>query len=155
MSNTVIVAADAGGAENAERFAIRLDRPLVVIDKRRINTNQVKARGGVLGNVKGKTALIVEDQIASGGTAEEASKALKKAGARHIILVATHGIFSGRAKERLDESHIDEIIVTDTIPLPPAHLRSKKIKVVSVAHLIADAIARTHDGRPISTSKMF
>lgn len=155
LSNSVIVAADAGGAENAGRYAKRLFRPLVVIDKRRVKTDKVEARGGVLGDVSGKEAIIVDDQIASASTAEEAAKALQKDGARRIVLVATHGIFSGRAMERLDRAPIDEVIVTDTIPLPPPEQRSKKITEVSIARLIAEAIAHIHDGRPIGQSKLY
>ena len=102
----------------------------------------------IVGDVDGKTAVIVDDMISTGGTLVEAAKLLKSRGARSIYVCATHGIFAGNALDMIANSEIDEIIVTDTVPLPAS--APDKVAVVSVAPLMAEAIMRTHKGMSIS-----
>lgn len=130
LKNLAIVAADVGGSKRAEFYSENITgSELIVCYKKRLEDNKVKEIR-VLGNVKDKDAIIVEDMIDTGGTIVEVSKALKAAGAKSIRVIATHGIFSGEAHQKFEDSPIDEIIVTDSIPL---QFVSSKIKVESVA----------------------
>ena len=149
-SNWVLVAADAGEAKDIGRYANRLDLPIAIIDKRREGDNENPRAVNLIGSVEGRTAMIVDDEIASGGTLCEASAFLKSQGAEQVLAVATHAVFSSsNIRQRLDEAFLDKIIVTDTIPLPPGR-RSEKVDVISVAELFAKAISRIHDGRSVS-----
>jgi ribose-phosphate pyrophosphokinase len=145
-----VVSPDAGGVERARAFAKRLDASLAIIDKRRPSPNEV-AEMRIIGDVEDATAVIVDDIIDTAGTVAAAAAALLEAGARRAIAACTHPVLSGPAIERLSKSPLEELIVTDTIPLQAAAQDLKKIRVVSVARLIAEAIRRTHDEESISS----
>jgi len=145
----VVVAPDVGGTARARAYASRLRMPLGIVDKRRDPSVPNKAEAmNVIGDVKGKKVAIVDDMIDTGGTLIEAAVALKKAGAASVSATAAHGLFSGDALEKIDKSPVEQVFVTDTIP-PRNH--SKKIKVVSVAPLLAEAIKRIHQKRSVSS----
>ena len=147
--NWVLVAADAGEAKDLGRYANRLDLPMAIIDKRREGDDEKPKAVSLIGNVEGKVAVVVDDEIASGGTLVEAATFLKKHGATQVLASATHPIFSANAAQRIDEAFIDKVIVTDTVPLQP-HQQSEKVEVLSVAKIFAEAIRRIHDGRSVS-----
>lgn len=147
LSNWILVAADVGEAKDIGRYANRLDLQFAIIDKRRVGDNTKPEAVHLIGEVEGKTALVVDDEIASGGTLTAASEFLKQHGAKNVIAAATHAVFSDRAVDRIDAAWIDKVIVTDTIPVDAS---SPKIEVLSTADLFASAIARIHDGRSVS-----
>lgn len=151
--NLVVVAPDTGRAHRARGFAQRLgkDIPIAIIDKRRPAANQVEALR-VVGEVSGMDALIFDDMIDTGGTLIKAAEALIRAGARSVQATATHGIFSGDAIKNLLASPINEVVITDTIFQPPAKSHPR-IKVLTVAALLAEAIFRIH--REESVSSLF
>lgn len=149
LENWILVAADVGEAKDIGRYANRLDLPFAIIDKRRFGDNEKPTARHLIGDVKGKTCLVVDDEIASGGTLCEAARFLEQHGAERIFAAATHPIFSNDAADRIAEAFIEKVIVTDTIPLRQSQLNDK-IEVLSVAGLFAAAIARIHDGRSVS-----
>lgn len=149
LSNWILVAADVGEAKDIGRYANRLDLQFAIIDKRRVGDNKTPEAVHLIGNVEGKTALVVDDEIASGGTLIAAADFLKKHGATRVIAAATHAVLSQGAVDRIEAGWIERLIVTDTIPSADA-LRAKKIEVLSTADLFASAIARIHDGRSVS-----
>lgn len=144
-----VVSPDPGGVERARAFAKRLDATLAVIDKRRARPNEV-AEMRVVGDVEGQTAVIVDDIVDTAGTLVAAASALRSAGATEVIACCTHPVLSGPAPQRIRDSSLSEVIVTDTIPLRPEAC-DPKIKVLSVAHLLAEAIRRTHFEESISS----
>jgi len=148
--NLVMVTPDAGGTERARAFAKRLDCPMAVIDKRRTSPNVAEVMH-LIGDVKGKTAIILDDMIDTAGTLTQAAGALKQNGAALIYAAATHGVLSGPAIDRLNGSVIEEILLTDTIPLGEKAERTSKIKVLSVAPLLAEAIRRIHEDESVSS----
>jgi ribose-phosphate pyrophosphokinase len=144
-----IVSPDVGGTLRARAYASRLKVPLSIIDKRRDPNVPNKAEAmNVIGDVKGKRVVIVDDMIDTAGTLVEGAQALKKAGAASVSAAAAHGLFSGEALSRIEKSEIDQVLVTDTVP-PRNSL--KKIKTVSVAPLLAEAIKRIHQKRSVSS----
>jgi len=145
----VVVSPDAGGMERARAFAKRLDCGLAIIDKRRDNPNQAKAMH-VIGNVKSKLAIIVDDMVDTAGTLMTAVDALIENGAKGVIACASHPVLSGPAIERITKSNIEKLIVTDTIPLTKEAKECGKIEVVSVAGLIAQAIKNIHNESSVS-----
>jgi ribose-phosphate pyrophosphokinase len=145
-----VVSPDAGGVERARAYSKRLSSTLAIIDKRRSAAN-VSEVMTIIGDVKGKDAVIVDDMIDTGGTLAQAAKAVMEAGARSVAACATHGVFSGPAIQRLADSPLTEIIVTDTIPLRPEAKASPKIRQLSVAKLLGEAIKRIHHGDSISS----
>lgn len=147
---TVIVSPDAGGTERARAFAKRLGCSLAIIDKRRSGPN-ISEVMNLIGDVQGKVAIIVDDMVDTAGTLTQAAKALKEHGATAIYACATHGVLSGPAIERIESSEIVEMMVTDTIPLSEAAAQSRKIKVLSVAGLLAEAIRRIHCKESVSS----
>ena len=147
LDNLVAVATDAGGAKRAGRFSERLGVPLAIIDKRRINDTEVK-QGEVIGDVKGRDAVIFEDEISTGGTLVSTIETLRAAGARAIHAGATHGVLCGPAVERLRKADIDSVVVTDTVSIP-AEKHFGKLTVLSVAPLFASAIERIHSGASV------
>jgi ribose-phosphate pyrophosphokinase len=149
LSDTVVVAADVGEAKDAGRFAKRLDLPLAFIDKRRAGDDEKARPVALIGDIVGRRCLLVDDEIATGGTIFEATDFLLDKGARSVSAAVVHPVLSGRAVERLAASRLERLLVTNTIPIPP-HKMSPKIEVLSVAPLIAEAILRIHDGRSIS-----
>lgn len=146
----VIVSPDAGGVERARAFAKRLNSSVAMIDKRRIGPNVAKAMN-VIGEVEGKTAIILDDMIDTAGTLTEAAHAVLDQGAKQIFALATHGVLSGPAIERIQNSRIESVIVTDTIPLSPQAMKSPKIIQLSVADLLAEAIYRIHNYDSVSS----
>ena len=152
LENYVIVAGDVGEAKDAGEYATRLELPMAIIDKRRYDDNEDPKAVGLIGDVTDKHALIVDDEIASGGTMVEAARFLKEHGVLSIEAAVIHPVLSGRAIERLQQSDIRRIVVTNTIPVP-AEKRIPEIEVISVAGLLADAINAIHNGD--SVSKLF
>jgi len=144
----ILVAADAGEAKDLGRFANRTDLPMAIIDKRRYGDDEEAHAEHLIGDVDGRTAVIVDDEIASGGTLVEAAEFLEEHGAEEIRAVATHPVFSPGAVERLEASPLEQVIVTDTIPTDVEE--SDTIEVISVAPMFAEAMNRIHDGRSVS-----
>jgi ribose-phosphate pyrophosphokinase len=146
----VMVTPDAGGTERARAFAKRLDCTLAVIDKRRTGPNVAEVMH-LIGDVRGKIAIILDDMIDTAGTLTQAAKALKENGARAIYACATHGVLSGPAIERINNSDIEEIVLTDTIPLGGKEELTGKVRMLSVADLLAEAIRRIHEDESVSS----
>jgi ribose-phosphate pyrophosphokinase len=149
-NDLVIVSPDAGGVERARAFAKRLNTSLAIIDKRRDEDQKVKAMH-IIGEVEGKAAIILDDMVDTGGTLTEAAKALAENGALSINACCTHAVLSGNAIGRIEESAIENLIVTDSIPLQPETKGCKKIKVLTVANLLGEAIKRTHLNDSVSS----
>lgn len=148
--DTVIVAPDAGGAERARAYAKRLDTPMAMIDKRRDRPNESEVMH-VIGEVKGKKAIIIDDIVDTAGTLVKAAEAIKKEGASKVYACATHPVFSQNAIEKIKSSIIEEVVVTDTIALKEEALACKRIKVLSVAPIIGEAIKRIHKADSVSS----
>jgi ribose-phosphate pyrophosphokinase len=146
-SNTVVVSPDAGGVERARLLANKIGCPIAIIYKRRPEPNVAEVLD-IIGDVKGKRAIIVDDIIDTAGTVCAASELLLSKGASRVDVVATHGLLSGPAVERLRKSPIEEVVVTNTIPVE--HKNLEKLKVVSIAPLIGEAIRRIHEGESVS-----
>ena len=149
LKNLVILSPDMGGIRRARAYANRLDASLAVIDKRRTGPNKAEVLN-VVGKVKGKQILIVDDMIDTGGTLIAAVRALVKKGVQEIYVSATHPILSGSAYEMIESSSLKELVVTDTIPLKKEKVKTK-IKVLSVAPLLGKAIKRIHENRSVSS----
>jgi ribose-phosphate pyrophosphokinase len=149
-SSAVFVSPDAGGVERTRAYSKRLNASLAIIDKRRERAN-VSEVMHLIGEVKGKDCIIVDDMIDTAGTLAGAARALQQEGARRIVAVATHGVFSGPAIQRIAESPLSEVVVTDTIPLNEGAKGCAKIKVVSIARLLAEAIKRIHSSDSVSS----
>ncbi|HCO12068.1 MAG TPA: phosphoribosylpyrophosphate synthetase, partial [Desulfonauticus sp.] len=145
----VVVSPDAGGTERARAYAKRLGAELAIVDKRRDTPNKAQAMR-VIGDVKEKVAIVLDDMIDTAGTMVEAGRVLKENGAKEVYACATHPVLSGPAIERLTKSCFKEIIVTDTIPLKPEAQKCGKFKVISVASLIAKAIHNIHTESSVS-----
>lgn len=145
-----VVSPDPGGVERARAFAKRLDAPLAIIDKRRARANEV-ADMRVVGEVEGHVAVIVDDIVDTAGTLATAAGALRRAGATEVIACCTHPVLSGPALDRIAESELGGLVVTDTIPLRSATRDFPSITVLSVARLLAEAIRRTHREESISS----
>jgi ribose-phosphate pyrophosphokinase len=149
--NMMIVSPDAGGVERARFFAKKLNTDMALIDKRRTQPNVAKAMN-VVGDVKGKDVVILDDMIDTAGTLVEAAKALRKEGALKVYACATHGIFSNPAAERiLACSELEQVVVTDTIPLSEECRKIEKIKVLSIAEILAKAVHRTFNHDSVSS----
>jgi ribose-phosphate pyrophosphokinase len=144
----VVVVAELGFAKRARGFAEILSAPLAVVEKRRLGNEDRTELMNVIGEVRGKTAVIIDDEIDTAGSLMETVSALFAEGAREIYACATHGIFSGAAVAKIAESPVTEVIVTDTIPLPEAE-NTDKITVLSVAPLFGEAIKRIHRGESV------
>lgn len=149
MKNLVVASPDVGGIKMAREFSKRLEAALVVVDKRRIDDRHAEVMN-ILGEVKGRNVLIVDDLAATAGSMCEASAALKKAGALKIYAAVSHPILSGPALERIKSSPIEEFVVTDSIPLDPTK-RDPIFKVLSVAPLMGEAIRRIHNEESVSS----
>jgi len=145
----VIVSPDAGGVERARAYAKRLDASLAIIDKRRESPN-VSQVMNIIGDVEGMTAILVDDMVDTGGTLVRAANALIDKGAKAVYACCTHPVFSGKAVQIISESPIHEMIVTDTIPLKEEAQACSKIKVISIASLLADAIRRIYEDDSVS-----
>jgi ribose-phosphate pyrophosphokinase len=146
----VLVSPDAGGVERVRAFAKRLNASVAMIDKRRTGPNVAKAMN-VIGDVSGKTAIIVDDMIDTAGTLTEAASAVLSHGATKVFACATHGVLSGPAISRIMDSPIQRVIVTDTIPLSPEAEACGKVVQLSVADILAEAIYRIHNYDSVSS----
>jgi ribose-phosphate pyrophosphokinase len=151
LSDIVVVSPDHGGVTRARRMAERLEAPIAIIDKRRPEPNVAEVMN-IVGNITNKTAIIIDDIIDTAGTLSLAAKALIDAGAKEVYACCTHPVLSGPAIQRIEDSPIKEVVVTNTIQLTEEK-RSPKIKVLSVAPLIGEAIIRVHE--ELSVSKLF
>jgi ribose-phosphate pyrophosphokinase len=149
-NNSIIVSPDAGGVERARAFAKRLDCGLAIIDKRRDAPNKAMAMA-VIGNVEGKRAVILDDMVDTAGTLTEAAKALIENGASEVHACCTHPVLSGPAIDRIEKSPLKTLVVTDTIPLTETGLACPKLKVLSIASLIGEAIIRSHSGDSVTS----
>lgn len=147
LSNTVVVATDAGGAKRAGKFASLLNCPLAIIDKRRLSDTNVKV-GSVVGEVGGKNLIIFEDEISTGTTVAMAVDTLMKAGAASVCVGATHGVLSGPAMDNLKSIPVEKIVITNTVDVPDEK-KTEKVVVCSVAPLLAEAIRRIHTGESV------
>jgi ribose-phosphate pyrophosphokinase len=149
LENIVVVSPDTGSVNRARQVANRIEAPLAIVDKRRAKAN-VSEVMNVIGEVKGMRALILDDLIDTAGTLVRAAKAIKDKGATEVIACGTHAVFSGAAVQLIQDSVLDEIIVSDSIPLRPEAVACSKISTVSFAPLIGEAIKRIHDEESIS-----
>jgi ribose-phosphate pyrophosphokinase len=144
-----VVSPDAGGVERARLFAKRIDSPLAIVDKRRIDVN-VSEVMNLIGDVSGRTAVVIDDMIDTAGTLVKTAEALLKNGATKVYAAATHPVLSGPAVKRITESEIEEVVVTDSVPLKEAAQQVAKIKTLSVAPLLARGIQSIHEETSIS-----
>ncbi len=150
LSDIVVVSPDVGGVARARAFAKKLnDAPLAIIDKRRQAHNVAEVMN-VIGDVSGKTAILVDDMIDTGGTISEGAKILRQQGARQVYACATHAVFSPPAVERLSSGLFEEVITTNTLPIPPDKQFSQ-LKVLSVADLLGETIWRIHEDNSVSS----
>lgn len=153
LKNAAVVAPDVGAVRRSRNFAQDLNMPLVVIEKRRsLREGAITQMFNVIGDVQGKDVIIVDDEIDTGGTIVKAAKFLRKAGARDIYAAVTHAVFSDPAAERIRNSEFCEMVLTDTIYLPPEK-RCGKITILSIGPLLGEVIRRIHDG--ISVGALF
>lgn len=149
-NDLVIVSPDAGGAERARAFAKRLNADLAVIDKRRDAPNVAKAMA-VVGEVKGKTAVIFDDMVDTAGTLVQASEAIMRNGAKEVHACCVHPVLSGPAIERILDSPLKTLVATDTIPLNKNSSNCDKIKILSISELVGEAIIRSHIGDSVTS----
>ncbi len=149
LKNLVVVSPDAGGVERARAFAKRLSAKLAIIDKRRDKPGVAQAMH-IIGNVKNKNVFIVDDMIDTAGTITEATRALVDKGARAVYAICTHPVLSGPAIERLSGANIKQVLVVNTIPLNGKEKACKKIKILSIASLLGEAIKRIHKEGSVS-----
>jgi ribose-phosphate pyrophosphokinase len=149
-SSAVFVSPDSGGVERTRAYSKRLNAQLAIIDKRRERAN-VSEVMNLIGDVKGRNCVIVDDMIDTAGTLAGAARALAEKGAKSIVACASHGILSGPAVQRIMDSPLTEVVVTDTIPLRPEAKECGKIKQVSIARLLGEAIKRIHSSDSVSS----
>ena len=145
-SNLVVISPDVGGVERARKFAARMDAGLVIIDKRRPKPNEAVVYN-VIGDVEGKTAIIFDDIVDTAGTLTTVAQKIMERGAKEVYAVCTHGLLSRNAMERINNSSIKKLIITDSLPVRDL---GPKVETLSVSHILADAIQRNHDGQSIS-----
>lgn len=152
LENLVIVSPDVGGVARARSFAKRLgDAPIAIVDKRRMHDQQnIVEVMNVIGDVEDKVAILIDDLIDTAGTICKAAQLIKEKGASKIFACASHGVLSGPAYERIEASPIEDLIITNTIPLAPIWIQSKKIKQISIAAFLAEAIRRIYTGDSVS-----
>ncbi len=147
-SNIVVVATDAGDAKRARNMANRLDAPIAIVEKVRIGNQERVEAATLIGDVRDRTAIIVDDEIGTGGTVIATADTLRNHGARDIYCYAAHPVLAGKATEILEKSTIKELVVTDSLPVPPAKMGTKT-SVVSVAPILGEAIQRIHSGTSV------
>ena len=153
LPNPVVVAVDIGGSKRARNLAERLNAPLAIVEKRRIGGNAGATELlNIIGDVKGRTAILMDDEVDTGGSMVNAARALMEAGALGTYAACTHAVLSGTAVARFSESSIQELVCTDTIPVPPEK-RNSQVQVISIAPLLGEAIHRIHHG--LSVGEMF
>jgi ribose-phosphate pyrophosphokinase len=144
-----VVSPDAGGVERARAFAKKLDAPLAIVDKRRVDLDVTEVMN-LIGDVKGRSTLIVDDIIDTAGTLVKTADALMREGATQVFAACTHAILSGPAVERIENSKISEVVATDSVPVSEAARNLKKLKILSVADLLARGIRSIHEETSIS-----
>jgi ribose-phosphate pyrophosphokinase len=149
IDNCVVVAPDAGSAKRAGHYAISLGLPLAILDKRREDDSENPQIHHVIGEVRGKRALIFDDEIATGGSILETVNALDNLGVKEIQACCVHGVLSGKAISRLKDSSLSKLVVTDTVAIPPEK-RLPNMVIISVAELFAKAISYSHAGTSMS-----
>jgi len=149
ISNLTIVSPDVGNIKRAARYVQHLDGELAIVHKRRINGREVQC-GEIIGAVKGRNILMCDDMISTAGTMCSAAKLLKERGAEKIFIGATHGLFSDKAAENIAEAPIDEVVVTDTVPIKQETKKLINLKVLTVSDILGEAIKRIHKNESIS-----
>lgn len=152
LKNLVVVSPDPGGVERARAFAKRMRAPLAIIDKRREDAHVVEVMN-VIGDVEGRTCLLLDDMITSGGTLVRGAKALLEKGAEKVYACCTHGVFAGDAIQKICDAPIEQVVATNSIPPSPEAVECRKVKVLSVAKLLASAVRSIHE--ETSVSKLF
>ncbi|MFZ1038056.1 MAG: ribose-phosphate pyrophosphokinase [Smithella sp.] len=150
QDNTVVVSPDTGGVERARAFGKRLGASLAIIDKRREGPNEAEVMN-IIGNVEGKKVIILDDMVDTAGTVVQAASAMKAAGALEVAVCCTHPVLSGPALERIENSEIKEVLVTDTIPLNDRAKNCGKIKVLSVSGILSEAVRRIYYDDSVSS----
>jgi ribose-phosphate pyrophosphokinase len=150
ISNLTVVSPDVGNIKIASRYAAHLGGELAIVHKKRIDGNKVEAQK-VIGEVKDRNVLMCDDMIATAGTVCSAATLLKEHGAKNVYVGATHGVFASQAMDRLAKAPIDQIVVTDTIPLNENAKKIKGLKVLSVASMLGEAIKRIHRNESVSS----
>ena len=150
LPRLTLVSPDAGGVERARAYAKRLDATLAIVDKRRETPNVAEVHH-VIGDVEGRTALIIDDIVDTGGTLAQVAGAIKSAGAADVLASCSHGVLSGRALAKIEQSPLSKLIVTDSIPLSEDKRRSAKIVVLSIAELMAKAIRNIHEESSVTS----
>jgi ribose-phosphate pyrophosphokinase len=151
LSNLVLVSPDVGNTKRARAYARRLGGDLAVVDKRRVTGSDVEV-GHLIGDVKGRTVLMMDDMISTAGTIASAAELCREKGAERIYVGATHPVLSGPAAQRLHDAPIDEVVVTDTIPVPDAKAEAiGNLKILTVSELIGEAIHRIHNDESVSS----
>jgi ribose-phosphate pyrophosphokinase len=149
LPRLTVVSPDAGGVERARAFAKRLKAELAMVNKRRLEANVAQVMN-VIGDVEGQTCLVVDDMIDTAGTLVKTVEALKANGATKVYACATHGVLSGPAVDRIEESQLEELVLTNTVPLTAEKRRCKKIRTLSVGKLLAEAVQSIHDETSVS-----
>jgi ribose-phosphate pyrophosphokinase len=150
LPNLTLVSPDAGGVERARAYAKRLEASLAIVDKRRDTPNVAEVHH-VVGDVEGRTALVIDDIVDTGGTLAKVAGALKHAGARDVLASCSHGVLSGQAMARIEQAPLSKLIVTDSIPPAAEERRSGKIVVLSIAELMAKAIRNIHEEASVTS----
>ena len=150
LHDPVIVSPDAGGVERARAYAKRLNAGLGIIDKRRERANESEVMR-IIGDVKGRDVLVVDDIVDTAGTLTQAASALVEKGASRVYACCTHPVLSGPASDRINDSVLEELVTTDTIPLPSKLKDSGKVKVLTIGELLAEAITRIHEDSSVSS----
>jgi len=150
LPELTVISPDAGGVERARAYAKRLDASLAIVDKRREQPNVAEVHN-VIGDVEGRTALIVDDIVDTAGTLTKVAEAIKAAGAREVLASCSHGVLSGHALERLEKSPLATLIVTDSMPLSDDKRQSGRIVVLSIAELLARAIKNIHEETSVTS----
>ena len=149
LPNLTVVSPDAGGVERARAFAKKLGAPLAIVDKRRVDLDVTEVMN-LIGDVKGRSTLIVDDIIDTAGTLVKTADALIREGATQVFAACTHAVFSGPAVERIENSQITEVVATDSVPVSEAARNLKKVTILSVADLLARGIRSIHEETSIS-----
>ena len=150
LEDLTIVAPDPGAVERARAYAKRLDARLAIVDKRRSQPNVAEVHN-VISDVEGRTALIVDDMVDTGGTLHQVAQAIHGAGAREVLASCSHGVLSGQAIAKIDAAPLSKLIVTDSMPLSPEIKRNPKIVVLTIAELMAKAIRNIHDETSVTS----
>jgi ribose-phosphate pyrophosphokinase len=150
LPKLTVVSPDAGGVERARAYAKRLDAALAIVDKRREAPNVAEVHQ-VVGDVEGRSALIVDDMVDTGGTLAKVAHAIKEAGAREVLASSSHAVLSGQAVEKIEKSPLSKLIVTDSIPLAEEKRRSGKVVVLSIAELMGKAIRNIHEEASVTS----